>query len=372
MKILIVANRVRTYALAFQNEIIPLLSLGHDIVWAADFSDFIGDLKQIPCKTVQIDIVSYPLHRTNIKAYKQVCNIIRTEKIEAISCSTPIGGTIARLAGWHCGVKNIIYEAHGFLFFKNVPWFKRVIFELHERLLANITDTLITITKEDFESAKKFKLRSNRHPYYVHGAGVNVGVSVNSDREQVRKELGFCENDVLIISAGDLNDNKNNKVVIKALSLIPNENIHYLICGHGNRKDYLMNLADSLGLSNRVHFLGYRTDMPNLYAASDIFAMPSRREGVPRSILEAMDLGLPCIGSRTRGISDLIENELGGFTCHSESPKEFASAISLLASDRTLRENFGQYNRTKTKEYSTEVVRQELYDIYKEVMVDSI
>ena len=61
MNVLIVGNRVRTFALAFQNEIIPLLSLGHNVVWAADFSNFIGDIKQIPCKTKQIDIVSYPL-----------------------------------------------------------------------------------------------------------------------------------------------------------------------------------------------------------------------------------------------------------------------------------------------------------------------
>lgn len=369
MKILIVGNQVRTYALGFQNEILPLLSLGHEIVWAANFSNFTGDITQIPCKTVQIDIVSYPFYRTNIKAYKQVSEIIKKDGIEAISCSTPIGGTIARLAGWRCGIKNIIYAAHGFLFFKDVPWPKRMIFKFHEMLLAKITDTLITITKEDYESAMKFKLRSNRTPYYVHGAGVNVGVSVNLDRTTFRKELGFSENDVLIISAGDLNDNKNNKVVIKALALVRNKNVHYLICGHGDKKDYLMKLSESLGLCDRVHFLGYRTDMPNLLAASDIFAMPSRREGVPRAILEAMDLGLPCIGARTRGISDLIDDDLGGFTCYSESPQEFASAISILVSDISLRNKFGLYNRTKTFEYSADVVRKELYDIYREVLV---
>lgn len=370
MKILIVSNRVRTYALGFQNEILPLLSLGHDVVWAADFNNFIGDRKEIPCKTVQIDIVSYPFHKTNLYAYRQVCKIIKEEKIDAISCSTPIGGTIARIAGWHCGVKKILYTAHGFLFFKNVPCIKRELFKLHEKLLAYITDTLITITKEDYEAAKKFKLRSHTPPFFVHGAGVNIGVQIKKSRKSIRDILGFNEQDILVISAGDLNDNKNNKVIIEALALIPDNNIHYLICGLGDRKDYLSNLAIKLNVDNRIHFLGYRTDMPDLLAASDIFAMPSRREGIPRSILEAMDLGLPCIGSKTRGIIDLIDEDKGGFTCNSEKPKEFAKYIKILASDSNMRETFGKYNKNKTKDFSSEVVRKELCEIYKEVFVD--
>lgn len=370
MKILLVSNRVRTYALAFQNEINPLQSLGHEIVWAADFNNFIGDRKQIPCKTVQIDITSYPFHITNFKAFRQVCDIIRKEKIDAISCSTPIGGTIARLAGRFCGVNNILYEAHGFLFFNNVPKIKNFFFKLHEKCLANYTDTLITITKEDYEAAKRLKLRSRRPPFYVHGAGVNVNVQIKSDRKTIRDDLGFNESDILIISAGDLNDNKNNKVIIEALSLIPDQNIHYLICGVGEKKDYLSDLALKLKVDKRTHFLGYRTDMPDLLAASDIFVMPSRREGIPRSILEAMDLGLPCIGSKTRGITDLIDNNKGGFTCDSENPEEFANCIRLLAYDYNTRQEFGEYNKHKTGDYSLEVVRKELYNIYKEVFVD--
>lgn len=367
MKILIVSNRVRTYALAFQNELIPLLSLGHEVIWAADFSNFIGNRKDIPCKTVQIDIVSYPFHKTNIKAFRQVSSIIKNERIDAISCSTPIGGTIARLAGWYCGVQNVLYTAHGFLFFNNVPWVKRNLFRFHEKCLAYITDTLITITREDYKAAKKFKLRSHRNPFYVHGAGVDTGVQIKSDRAEVREKLGFNENDILIISAGDLNENKNNKVIIQALALIKNSSIHYIVCGTGEKKDYLSVLARKLNLTNQIHFLGYRTDIPDLLAASDIFVMPSKREGIPRSILEAMDLGLPCIGSKTRGISDLIDIGKGGFTCPPDKPEEFANYIQELALDPTMRASFGAYNKNKTIEYSSDIVRGELYDIYKEV-----
>lgn len=368
MKVLIVANRVRTYALAFQNEIGPLLSLGHEIVWAADFSNFIGDRNAIPCRTFQIDIVSYPFRKTNLKALKQIKNIIREEKIEVVSSSTPIGGTLARIAAWQCGLKkNVIYAAHGFLFFKGVPFIKREIFRFHEAILARITDTLITITNEDYEAAKHFKMRGGTKPYLVHGAGVKIGLKPEKNREEMRRELGFASSDLLIVSAGDLNDNKNNQVVIRAMGGLPS-NVHYLICGTGERSSYLSKLASELIVNDRVHFLGYRTDMKDIMGASDIFVMPSLREGIPRSILEAMDLCLPCVGSRTRGIADLIDENKGGYLCDPHSPDEFAIAFKKLIDNPKNCRDFGVYNQSKVENYSDEVVRSELTEIYSKVI----
>ena len=368
MKILIVTNKVRTYALGFENVFKPLLSLGHEIVWAADFSDFSGDISQVPCKTIQIDIYSYPFHKTNIKAYKQIKRIIKEENIEAIQCSTPIGGTLGRLAAWSCGLKNVIYAAHGFMFFKGAPLINRTVYKLHEILLAPITDTLITINEEDFRAAQSLKLRGGTKPYMIHGAGVNVGVQVNIDRTQKRKELGLKDSDIVVVSAGDLNPNKNNRIIIEAFSLIKNKNIHYAICGTGMLEEELKQLSKDLGIENNIHFLGFRSDMPEVLAASDIFVMPSFREGVPRSILEAMDLGLPCVGSKTRGIADLIDEGKGGFISKPKDAEGFAKVISELGENPELRRSFGLYNRDKVKYYSKEIVIEELTDIYKKVL----
>jgi glycosyltransferase involved in cell wall biosynthesis len=368
MKVLLVTNKVRTYALGFQNAIIPLQSLGHEVVWAADFSDFIGDRDQIPCKTLQIDIFSYPFHSTNIRAYKQLKCIIKDERIEAIQCSTPIGSTLARIAAWRCGVKNVIYSAHGFMFFKGAPLINRTVYKLPEVLLSHVTDTLITINDEDYKASLALKLRGNGKRYMIHGAGINVGVEVNIDKIQKRKEIGLQESDIVVVSAGDLNPNKNNRVIIEAFSFLRNKNIHYAICGTGLLEEDLKQLAKKLGVDKNIHFLGYRKDMPEILASSDIFIMPSFREGVPRSIMEAMDLGLPCIGSKTRGIADLIEEGVGGYLSKPSDAKGFATAISNLADNPELRQKFGNYNRNKVKGYSKEIVREELTAIYKEVL----
>lgn len=365
MRVLMVTNKVKTYALGFQNVIEPLMSLGHSVVWAADFSQFVADRSVIPCRTEQISINTNPLNPDNRRAYQQLLDIIEKLRIEAVVCSTPIGGALARLAAKKKKISPVIYEAHGFLFFKGAPLINRTVYKWEEMILARYTDTLITITEEDFAAAQKLKLRSGRKPCFVHGAGVKVGVTVNIDRAEKRKSIGVAESDFVIVSAGELNKNKNTEIIVKALKDV--EGAHYVACGVGPEKENLERLAQKLGVSDRFHLLGYRTDMPEIMACADVFTMMSFREGLPRAILEAMDLGLPCVGSDTRGIRDLIGTD-GGFVCKPTDAAAFASAFNKLKAQPKLRREFGEHNREKAKSYSTEIVRQELFDIYREVL----
>ena len=363
MKVLLVSNKVKTYSLSFQNSIESLKQLGHDIVWAADFSQFIGDTSVIPCLIVHIDIYSNPINPTNWKAYKQICDIIRKYDIQAVLCSTPIGGALGRLAGKKMSVPIILYSAHGFLFFKGAPLINQTVYKWEEMILAHYTDTLITITEEDYKAAQKLNLRSGRKPYLVHGAGVKVGVTVNTDRMDKRKSIGVPEDAFVIVSAGELNKNKNTKVIVRAIKDI--KGAHYVACGVGPEKEKLEKLADELGVSDRFHLMGYRTDMPEIMACADVFTMMSFREGMPRALLEAMDLGLPCVGSDTRGIRDLIDSE-GGYICKPNDADAFTEAFRILQADPELRIAMGEHNRGKVQEYSSEVVRRELFDIYQD------
>lgn len=363
-----ITNKVKTYALGFRNMIEPLKSLGHEVVWAADFSGFVGDQKEIPCKTVQISINSNPLKLCNAQALQQLCRIIEDEHIEAIQCSTPIGGMLGRIAGKAKSVKPIIYAAHGFLFFKGAPLLNRTVYKLQEQLMAHWTDVLITITNEDYQAAQQFKLRSKRAPYLVHGAGVEVGKNVTVDIAQKRKEFGIPETAFIMVSAGFLNKNKNNRVLINALGMLQNPNIYYLVCGEGEERERLRELARRVGVAERVLFLGYRTDMDEILACANLFAMPSYREGVPRALLEAMDLGLACIASRTRGITELLSNGEGGVLCGPSDAAAYAQGIQKLYAEPQLRRQMGDLNKKNAKDFSKEQVQAELLEIYREVL----
>lgn len=362
MKILMVTNKVRTYALGFQNVLEPLRQLGHEVIWAADFSHFVLDKSVIPCQIEQIDISTNPFNKRNATAYKQILNIIERYDIEAVMCSTPIGGALARLAAKKKDIKPVLYEAHGFLFFKGAPFINQTVYKWEEELLAHYTDILITITNEDYTAAQKLKLRSGEKPYLVHGAGVKVGVCVDIDRSQKRRSVGIPEDAFVIVSAGELNKNKNTEVVVRALRDVPGA--HYMACGEGPEKENLEKLAEELGVSERFHLMGYRTDIAELMLMSDVFTMMSFREGMPRSLLEAMDLGLPCVGSDTRGIRDLIDSN-GGYICSPRDSRAFANAFNTLRKNAKLRSEMGSYNKGKVRDYSADVVKRELFDIYK-------
>ena len=285
-------------------------------------------------------------------------------------CSTPIGGMLGRLAAKAKKISPVIYAAHGFLFFKGAPFINRTVYRFQEELMARWTDVLININEEDYHAAENFKLRGLKKHYLIHGAGVKVGQRVQIDCAAKRKELDVPEDAVVIVSAGFLNPNKNNRVVIEALAKLNDPRYCHLLCGDGELKDELAALAKQLGVENQVKLLGYRTDMMEIMAASDIFVMPSFREGVPRALLEAMDLGLPCVGSNTRGIRELIgENGEGGYICDPRSPEDFAEAFEKIVEDAVAKTTMVQRNQEIVYQYSAETVRGELFKIYSDVLV---
>lgn len=370
MRVLMITNKVKGYNLGFRNVVGPMLEQGHEVTWAADFSGFVGDRAAVPCRIEQIAIHSNPLHPTNLKAYHQLLRIIEANQIEAVMCSTPIGGMLGRLASRRRRITPVIYAAHGFLFYKGAPMWQNAAFRLQEKLMAHWTDVLININEEDYHAAEGFKLRGMKKHYLIHGAGVEVGRQVQVDRLSKRKELDVPEDAVVIVSAGFLNRNKNIQVILKALALLEDKNYYYLICGEGELRDELMHMAAQLGIEEQVKFLGYRTDVHEIMAVSDLFAMPSFREGVPRALLEAMDLGLPCIGSNTRGIRELIgEGGEGGYLCDLHSAESFAEAVKRVMADEQAKTRMIQRNHTIVHQYSAETVRDEMTKIFADVLI---
>ena len=125
--------------------------------------------------------------------------------------------------------------------------------------------------------------------------------------QKIRKELGIPLNAKVILSVGEVNKNKNHKVGIEALAKLKDKNTYYVICGRGPLMEAHKELAQSFGVSDRVIFAGYRTDVADFYKMADVFLFPSFREGLPVAVMEAMASGLPVIATRIRGSSDLVQ-----------------------------------------------------------------
>ena len=328
-------------------------------------------------KGVDYDITFYNQHiyrsifgiRDIWIGYKNLCRFIESHPdVEVIHCNTPIGGVLGRICGKKYG-KKVIYMAHGFHFYKGAPLLNRTLFKFIEKWMARKTDCLITINQEDYEAAQKFKLNKGGKVFKVNGVGVDLnsfdGIPVNV--KEKRESLGLPEDAVVGIVVGDLNENKNVKTIIRALPLVDG-NIHIIICGFGPLEVALKKLAKDLDVDGRCHFLGFRTDVKELYLASDMFIFASQREGLPRSTMEAMLAGLPCVVSRIRGNIDLIDEYKGGSLFPPKDYQSLAKELTALTDDSSLRAKYGVYNKERIKDYDIEEVKKQMLDIYKEVI----
>ena len=309
-----------------------------------------------------------PFNLRNIRAFFELKKVIKSNEYDCIHCNTPVGGILTRLAAIGTRKKNktkVIYTAHGFHFYNGAPLLNWLVYYPFEWFFSYFTDKLITINKEDYAIAKeKFHAKE---VCYVPGVGVDVEkfASVQIDRVAKRREIGIPEDAVLLLSVGELNDNKNHQVIIKALAKLNNPKIHYAIAGGGEKKDYLLDLALQLGVADQFHLLGYRRDIAEINHCSDIFCFPSIREGLGLAAIEAMACGVPIVTSDVRGINDYSEQGVTGFKCSPQDVDSFAEVINGLICNYDFIRDIGKGNKERALKYSVDFVKKELKSVYE-------
>lgn len=312
------------------------------------------------------------LHRSpadpdNLNGYKDMKKAINNDHYDIIWTNEPVMGVVTRLAARKArkaGTK-VLYMTHGFHFYSGAPVLNWMIYYPIERLMAHCTDVLATVNKEDYNRAKSFSVKAVRH---IHGIGVDTSrLTLCERRNNIRVELGLTKDDLLVLSVGELNVNKNQKVIIQAIASLHDDNIHYILCGKGDQLEKLQKLAIECNLYKNVHFLGYRTDVVDICSQVDIFAFPTYREGLGLAALEAMYAGLPLITSDVRGPSDFMENGKTGYTASPGDIKSFAKAIKKLKNNKMLREKMGDYNKNAVLPYCLEAVKTEVLNLLQTI-----
>ena len=374
-KVLFVATVVKTHMMQFH---LPYLKMFQEMGWetaVASKNDYENpDDCQIPyCDTYyDIPFARLPWKPQNVRSYKMLKRIIDEGNFDIIHCHTPVGAMIARLAALAARKKGtkVIYTAHGFHFFKGAPLLNWLLFYPAEWLLAPVTDVLITINREDHARALK-QLRAKRIEY-VPGVGINTAKfrDVSLDRKAKRKTLGYGEEDFLALTVAEMTPNKNHITILKALALLKERgelnNIHYLICGRGEMWASLEQSAKELGIDSHVNFLGYRSDAPELYKASDLFLFVTLREGLSVALMEAMSSGMPIICAKIRGNTDLIDENVSGVFSEND-PEVIANHILALYRDSGKRKALGQAASEKALLFVEKAVLQQVKEIYLSV-----
>ncbi len=369
MKILYVTTISLTMNSFFKPHIEMLVREGNHVDIACNFNDLAADKLYIElgCNAHQIDFSRSPLSPDNIRAYKQLKEVVENGDYDIVHCHTPNAAAITRLVCRKFRKTTnlkVFYTAHGFHFYKGAPKLNWMIYYPIEKLCSKYTDKLLTINQEDFDLAKtKFNAKE---VCYVPGVGIDLSrfENIDIDREEKRREIGVPTDSFLLLSVGELNENKNHQVMIRALAKLNNSEIHYAIAGLGDKKDYLLNLASELGVSKQVHLLGYRKDIPQLCAATDVFCFPSIREGLGLAAVEAMASGLPVIAADNRGTNEFVITNKNGYLCKYNDVDGFANAISKFTENRSLKEQFSGEAVKAVKRYHLDNVIEVMRGIY--------
>ena len=299
----------------------------------------------------------------NIPAIKSLRTLIQKERFSIIHAHTETGGLVTRLACLNIPGR-YIYTMHGMSLYTGCPLYKKLLYYPLQRWIFSGMDDVIAVNSEEYAQLCRW---DRERAHYTHGVGADISPVVLSDSEkaQKRSELGMDDDAYVLVSVGELNENKNHAAVIRAVSGLDAPDIRYLICGAGALNSSLQTLARTLGAQNKIILPGYRQDVGAILQIADVFVHPSYHEGLPVALLEAMAAGLPVVCSRIRGVVDLIDDGVNGYLCAPDDPDGFAAALERLQ-DKSIRDRMGRLNQKRVRSFSTQTVRHELKKIYQE------
>ena len=191
-----------------------------------------------------------------------------------------------------------------------------------------------------------------------------------STRPALRAELGLSDGDVLLICVARFVPQKAHDDLLRALALLDNPGAHLALVGEGPLEPQLRTLADELGLSARVSFLGPRRDVPALLAAADLFVLASRWEGLSKALLEALAAGLPCVATAVEGTEEVISHGTEGLLVPPDHPRELATAVASLIADPSMRARMSHAARARAARFSIDHQAGALWTLYRALTRD--
>ncbi|HSA99980.1 MAG TPA: glycosyltransferase family 4 protein [Anaerolineales bacterium] len=302
-----------------------------------------------------------------LRGGQRLWKLLRQDHFQAVETFTLDSNLFALPVAWIAGVPVRIATHHGWSAKDSA--LKRLAHHLLLKL--GMVDTLVAVT----EGIRSQSIREGIKPGLVVTIpnGIHLFPAREKNAEVFSKILKTSTGCTTLLSVGRLVYEKAYEVLIQALQLVVQEypDVVLVIAGSGVLRDELQVLIDTLHLSDKIHLLGDRPDVADLMVNADIFVMPSRSEGMPMALLEAMGSGLPVIATRVGGLGEVVQDHSQGILVPAEDSQELAKAILELLRDPALRSRMGRNARQRIEErYTTERMcrhyEQVITDLYRE------
>jgi glycosyltransferase involved in cell wall biosynthesis len=208
---------------------------------------------------------------------------------------------------------------------------------LLNRVMIARADAVLAISKQ-IEEYYLRKLRLRREKVRHIGNGIDLAHFKRKDGQSLRQSLGIGANERVIGIVANLRPEKNHKLLISAFSRVAEalKDVKLVLVGTDCMNGEIQKYAILAKLSDRVLFLGQRDDIPELLSVFDVFCLPSIHEGLPLTVLEAMAVGVPIVGSDVMGINEVIENGSTGLLFPAGDEEKLAETVTMVLMDKGL------------------------------------
>lgn len=328
-----------------------------DQVWDIDWSRNPFDLRH--------------LHR----AAREISALVLREGYDLVHVHTPVASFITRFAMRNRPASRqpvVIYTAHGFHFHQGGRTISNGIFRTLEKIAGRWTDYLVTINQEDYSAVGKHGIVPPEQLRYIPGIGVDLetytpGRMAAPDLSLARKNLGVAAGDWLFMVVGELNRNKRPDLILDAFAALPSPRVHLAYVGEGCLGSRLRAQGERLNVLDRTHFLGFRPDVKTLLEAADGVILASQREGLPRSIMEALCMERPCIGSDVRGTRDLLADDCG-LTFKNNDQQSLTRAMAWMMDHPVEAKAMAKRGRQRMKDFDIRHILQLHEELYAEAL----
>lgn len=342
-----------------------LLARGTQVVTASA-----GHGERLPegLRHVEVSFTKSFVSARNLRAAHRLAKLIRRERFDLILTHTSLAAFFTRLAVRLAGKKDcrVVNVVHGYLFDDNSSPLRRWVLLGAEKLMAGVTDDILTMNRQDMDIARKHRLCRGRVAA-IDGMGLDISrfpPASAEEKAKARAALGLPEDAFVLLYAAEFSGRKNQRMLLTAAAKLPGD-VWLLLPGRGDRWEECRAQAQALGVADRVLFPGFVTDLRPWLQAADLGVSPSRSEGLPFNVMEAMAAGLPCVLSRVKGHEDLLCDGTNGVLFPFDDVESFCSEVLHLKENPQLCRDMGRQARVSVQRYDRARVLPDVMSYYR-------
>jgi len=355
------------------------LRQGYEVVGVAGPGPEHEIVREMGVKTHIIPMERYPSPLKDLLSLMRLFWFLLWHRFDIVHVSTPKAGFLGAIAARLSGHKRLIYTLRGQPYAQMTGWRRRLM-NACEWLVCNLSCKVIPICHELGRAVVRDGLCPARKVHVI-GSGSSNGIDLDRFTRnekniriglEFRGKLGIGEGDLLILFVGWLRREKGTNELVRSFALLAKKhlNSHLLLLGNYEPSDPLdAEVVSLIENHERIHHMPWRPEPAPIYAAADILAFPSWREGFGNVVLEASAMELPVIATRVMGCRESVEEGVTGLLVPRSDVKALKDGLERLLNDAALREELGKKGRQRVeREFRQEIIWEGILKQYKELL----